>query len=221
MVQAQSLSSRLMSISGKYLGRPYICNPLIGSPEIPEVFVVNENGFDCVTYIETVIARAESRESAKFPEQLRRIRYRDGKLAWNQRNHYMTGWIRNNVRKGLVRRVNFNVQESSKMRTLNVVPGLLPVRQKFSCIPKRSISRIACEIESGDLIFFASTRPHLDIFHCGILIRDGERLLLRHASRSQGRVVEQDLASFLNANRMAGVIVVRPVDPAAPSARIH
>jgi len=33
---------------------------------------------------------------------------------------------------------------------------------------------------------------------------------MRHASRSQGMVVEQELSEFLKANRMAGVIVVRP-----------
>ena len=36
------------------------------------------------------------------------------------------------------------------------------------------------------------------------------KVLMRHASRSQGGVVEQELTEFLKANRMAGVIVVRP-----------
>jgi cell wall-associated NlpC family hydrolase len=64
-------------------------------------------------------------------------------------------------------------------------------------------------MQSGDLIFFASTRKHLDVFHAGIIVRDGERLMMRHASRSRGEVVEQELAEFLGANRMTGVIVVR------------
>ncbi len=221
MVHAQPLTSRLKSISGKFLGRPYISDPLIGSRETPEVFVTNEKGFDCVTYIETVMARADSRKSREFPDCLRRIRYRGGQVGWKQRNHYMTQWIQNNMREGLIQRVNCDVRQTSKARTLNMVPGLSPVRQKFSCIPKRLISRVAGEIQSGDLIFFASTRRHLDVFHCGILIRDGGRLLLRHASRSQGGVVEQELESFLKSNRMSGVILVRPVDPASPSSRIH
>jgi hypothetical protein len=65
-------------------------------------------------------------------------------------------------------------------------------------------------LRSGDLIFFASTRKNLDMFHAGIIVRDGEKILMRHASRSQGGVVEQELSEFLKANRMAGVIVVRP-----------
>jgi hypothetical protein len=33
---------------------------------------------------------------------------------------------------------------------------------------------------------------------------------MRHASQSQRSVVEQELSDFLKANRMSGVIVVRP-----------
>jgi cell wall-associated NlpC family hydrolase len=95
-----------------------------------------------------------------------------------------------------------------------MVPGLPPRKQRFSCVPKRRLGKIAGNIQSGDLIFFASTRPHLDVYHCGIVIRDGERLLMRHAARSQGGVVEQDLSTFLKANRMAGVILARPVEQA-------
>jgi hypothetical protein len=48
------------------------------------------------------------------------------------------------------------------------------------------------------------------MFHAGIIVRDGKRVLMRHASRNQGFVVEQKLSEFLEDNRMAGVIVVRP-----------
>jgi cell wall-associated NlpC family hydrolase len=78
------------------------------------------------------------------------------------------------------------------------------------CVPKRAMPRLAAYLQSGDLIFFASTRRYLDVFHAGIIVRDGQSVLMRHASRSQGFVVEQQLSEFLKANRMAGVIVVRP-----------
>ena len=69
---------------------------------------------------------------------------------------------------------------------------------------------MAVHLKTSDLIFFASTKRRLDIFHCGIVVRDGERLRMRHAARSRNGVVEQDLDDFLKDNRMAGVIVVRP-----------
>jgi len=84
----------------------------------------------------------------------------------------------------------------------------------FSCVPKRSLSRIDSRIQTGDLIFFASTRSQLDVFHCGIVVRSGNSLLLRHASRSQSGVVEQQLSQFLKANRTAGIMLARPVERA-------
>jgi cell wall-associated NlpC family hydrolase len=72
------------------------------------------------------------------------------------------------------------------------------------------VPRLEPHLQSGDLIFFVSTRQYLDVFHAGIIVRDGKRVFMRHASRSQGFVVEQALSEFLKANRMTGVIVVRP-----------
>jgi cell wall-associated NlpC family hydrolase len=200
------------SISRQFLGRPYITNPLIGSAETPEIFTSSTHGFDCVTYMETVLARARTSNGKDFAENLRRIRYDNGRVEWKQRNHYMTNWIRNNARTGLVQRVNFGAASTVRKRQLKMVPGMPAQSQTFSCVPKRLLPKVDAQIHSGDLIFFASTRPHLDVFHCGIVIRDGKRLLLRHASRSQGGVVEQDLSTFLKANRMAGVILARPVE---------
>jgi cell wall-associated NlpC family hydrolase len=218
MKRAQPVAVRVDSISRQFLGRPYVTNPLIGSANTPEAFISGidgiRGGFDCVTYVETVIARSYARNTKDYALFLRRIRYESGRVDWNRRNHYMTNWIRNNARAGLVQPLNFGAASIAKQRQLDMVPGRPPQKQRFSCVPKRRLGKIAGKIQSGDLIFFASTRPHLDVYHCGIVIRDGERFLMRHASRSQGGVVEQDLSSFLKANRMAGVILARPVEQA-------
>src|SRR5262245_40920514 len=203
-------AGRLQWISGQFLGLPYVTDPLVGSADTPELFTDTLDGFDCVTYMETVLALAGARSVADFATRLKRIRYKDGEVHWRLRNHYMTSWIRNNTRGGFVRSLDFHAPYRSKRRVLNVVSGLSALNQRFTCIPKQSLSKISDQIQSGDLIFFASTRPHLDVFHCGVVVRAGERLFLRHASRSQGKVVEQELSSFLAKNRMAGVILVRP-----------
>jgi hypothetical protein len=205
-----SAGSRIEAISSAFLGVPY-SSTLIGNAETPEVFVVSFDAFDCVTYMETVLALALASDPAQFEDLLRKIRYDKGRIEWRRRNHYMTHWIRNNMRDGIVRRIAARIPRTGKVRTLDILPGLPPVKTRFECVPKRAISLLAPYLRTGDLIFFASTRRHLDIFHCGLLIRNGERLLLRHASRSRKGVVEQELGEFLKDNRMAGVIVVRPV----------
>ncbi len=202
---------RVEIISREFLGKPYKSNPLIGSADTPEVFTASLDGLDCVTYIETVLALARASSVDRFVEWLRKIRYQRGRVEWARRNHYMTSWIRDNAREKIIRLVSTRaVPAVSKERVLNVVPGVAPRRVRLRCVPKREFTRLAPCLRSGDLIFFVSTRRNLDVFHAGIISRDGERILMRHASRSRGGVVEQELSEFLKANRMAGVIVARP-----------
>jgi hypothetical protein len=206
-----SAASRIELLSRRFLGQPYQPNPLIGSAEESEVFTASLDGFDCVTYIETVLALARSKTVDDFDRWLRQIRYEHGRIRWEKRNHYMTQWIHNNVREGIISPVSMPaVPILSRERVLNVVPGLPSRRTQVKCAPKPAVLRRAESLQSGDLMFFVSTRKNLDVFHTGIIIREGKSLLMRHASRSQGAVVEQNLCEFLKANRMAGVIVVRP-----------
>ena len=156
------------------------------------------------------MALAQASNVNEFTEGLRKVRYAQGRIEWKKRNHYMTQWIRNNTLIGAVRPISGKVPSITKSRTLDLVPGLPPVSARFRCVPKQAIRLLMPRIKTGDLIFFASTRKHLDVFHCGVLVRDGDRLRMRHASRSRKGVVEQDLDEFLKNNRMSGVIAVRP-----------
>jgi cell wall-associated NlpC family hydrolase len=207
---AQGSADRIDILSASFLGYPYKVNALTGSAETPEMFTAALDGFDCVTYIETVLALARSGNVDEFVDWLRRVRYEDGEIDWRRRNHYMTSWIRNNVRAGVLRRLAGKLPVVRKNRILNVVPGLPSRKEQFQCIPKRFVPQLAEKLRTGDLIFFGSTRSHHDIFHCGIIVRSRDRLLLRHASRSRGHVFDQELAEFLKKNRMSGLIVVRP-----------
>src|SRR5262245_21543312 len=79
---ATRAGSRVDIISAKLLGKPYQSNPLIGSADTPEVFTVSTDGFDCVTYVETVFALARSGDAGQFVDVLRQIRYADGEVKW-------------------------------------------------------------------------------------------------------------------------------------------
>lgn len=209
-----SAGSRIDVLSRRLLGHPYQPNPLIGSAAEAEVFVASLDGFDCVTFIETVLALALSSNAGDFIQWLRKIRYEEGRIEWERRNHYMTGWIRNNAREGIVRPLTTPaVPIVSRERVLDVLPGLPARRTRVKSVPKKAAPRLVQHLQSGDLIFFASTRKHLDVFHVGIIVRGHKDLLMRHASRSRGEVVEQELNDFLRTNRMSGVIVVRPREP--------
>lgn len=207
----KSLPRRMKRISGLLLGRPYVANPLIGGADVPEVFTVSMDGFDCVTFVETVLALALSRETTDFPDFMQRIRYERAIVDWKHRNHYMTGWIQSNVRSGLLENLTDHMVPVHRHRLLSVLNGLPAKAIDMRCIPKARFQRHLRDIRDGDLVFFASTRRNLDVYHCGLLVLDDDTVMLRHASRKGGAVVEEPIEAFLRKNRMAGCILVRPL----------
>jgi cell wall-associated NlpC family hydrolase len=205
-----SLAERMDRISAALVGRPYRSQPLDGGPGQREVFTAALDGFDCVTFVETVLALGRARDVAEFERTLRRLRYRSARPSWPSRNHYMTGWARANAAHGLLRDLTRGPDTVVKERHLTVVPGIAAERGRFRCFPKRALPRLASRLQTGDILLFASTRSDLDVFHVGVLVRQGGELRLRHAARSRGRVVDEPLRHFVAEHRMAGLLVLRP-----------
>jgi len=206
---ATRVDSRMDLISARLLDYPYRIK-LIGSKDSPEVFTAAMDGFDCVTFMETVLALALTHNTNDFSNVLQRLRYARGQVRWNSRNHYMVLWIRENTRSGWIQHRPSLHGAVRRKRLLNVVHGFASHHATVACIPKGLLLRQTERIRTGDLVFFVSIRKNLDVFHCGILINNGNGLRLRHASLSRGHVLEESLADFLKAHRMAGVIVKRP-----------
>lgn len=209
--QEKGFEARVVRISGLFRDRRYAENPLGGGPESPEVFRVSFDEFDCVTYVETVLALSCSKTPARFFRELTHLRYKGGKVDWFRRNHFMTSWLRRNVARGAVADLTRGRHSILKTRALSGVAGLLPEPVTFRLFPKRRYAKVRSLIRTGDIMMFVSTKKHLDVFHMGMLIRDGDQVLLRHATRSAGKVVEQDLIHFMGSNRMSGFILARPL----------
>ena len=57
------------------------------------MFKVSLEGFDCVTYMETVLALAQSRSTDEFIVEMREMRYANARIVFRpDRNHYMIDW---------------------------------------------------------------------------------------------------------------------------------
>lgn len=210
VAREKDLATRIEILSGQLLGRPYIANSLIGSSKDPEQLVTRLDGFDCVTYIEAVLALAHSTTVEAFQKNLIRIRYKNGEVNWPKRNHYMTDWWRLNERQGLVKNLTAGKQTVTRARDLNVIEGLPARRVSFSVFPKRRLAQVKPLIKSGDVIVFGSAKKNLDVFHTGILIKQDGKIFLRHASRTGKKVIDQELTEFLKQNRMSGLVLLRP-----------
>jgi hypothetical protein len=205
-----AVAERALSVSGYLLGRPYVAHPLVGSPAHPEQLVLRLDGFDCVTFVETVLALARSRKPEDVLRQLVALRYEAGEVGWSTRNHYMSDWVARNVAAGLVEPVlaEHAVEVKRRLSTLSGYPART---RQFRYVPLECCGALKTRGRPGDLVGFVSTRAELDTFHVGLLAA-GESTMLRHASRSAGEVVEEPLASFLDRNETPGLLLARPTE---------
>lgn len=205
------LGRRIDRISERLLGRPYVEGSLGGGPASPEEFRVYLNAFDCVTFIETVLALALASTIDEFIDTSRRIRYEAGEIDWFRRNHYMVDWVRNNEECGFVKNLTSGSYTLGETCTLGLIAGLPSKTATFRYFPTENCAEVAELFETGDLILFVSTRETLDVFHTGLLVDREGRWLLRHATRAAGAVIEQELGDFMRQNEMAGFVLLRPL----------
>ncbi len=159
--------------------------------------MVRDDGFDCVTYCETVLAAAIARSPAAFAPALRAIRYHNGVVEWRERNHYFFDWSAHNVANGTCRVIAMKGEvELDKTVTWHKALG----RRHFAMhvIPRASFLANRAKLATGDIVGFVTRRPNLDYFHVGFVAfgTKGE-FLLRHASRMHGRVLDERMARFV------------------------
>lgn len=237
-VDSLPIGERIVAIGRWFVGADYIP----GTLEIaPEQLVVNLDQFDCVTYVETMLAIARVLEEPtpafeRFLDELRTIRYRQGELdGYSSRLHYFTEWIADNERLGIVRdvtrelggielneRIDFmsvNRERYPALRSddeLGLVRGIEESVTSLDSyyIPKNRIAEVAPQIRNGDIIAATSAIDGLDVAHTGFAIWIDDALHFMNAPLV-GRSVE--ISELPLAQRMQriseqdGIMVARPL----------
>jgi hypothetical protein len=210
-----TISQRIDFISGALRGTPYLGYTLIGGPTRPEKFVVRDDAFDCVTFCETVLAAAIASNRSQFDSVLRNVRYHNGAVAWRERNHYFFEWCQHNVENNMCRWVRLEGAVDIN-KTVDSEPGLGRRQFTMTVVPSASFLANGGKLERGDIVGFVSRRPNLDYFHTGFIAFDKAGvLLLRHASQSRRRVLDERMDAFVLANNVRYVTLVRPQEPRA------
>lgn len=108
----QSKVERIESLSSFLLNRSYAGGPLGEGKEgkVDSGMLYRMDQFDCTTYVETVIALAESRNLSQFQQTMNRIRYEDAEVSFFKRNHFTSAdWIPNNVKAGFFSDITFSI----------------------------------------------------------------------------------------------------------------
>jgi hypothetical protein len=206
------VSARIAFVSRGLLGTRYRANTLIGGPNRPEQFVVRDDAFDCVTYCEAVLAAALAKDYDGFERTLRTIRYANGVVRWDERNHYFADWCRRAIEKDICQAVELPnaITIDKTVNWDNFGRRQVSVR----ATPIESLLARPTQVASGDIIGFASRRANLDYFHTGFVILGSKgELVLRHASQSRGRVLDEPMARFIAANNVQHVTLLRAREP--------
>ena len=94
--QGQHVAVRLESVSRLFLGAPYLGDPLGEGREgkYDQDPLARFDGFDCTTFVETMMALAGAKDSAHFEHRQNAIRYQNGVVDFTARNHFPSlDWI--------------------------------------------------------------------------------------------------------------------------------
>ena len=218
------VGERIGFISAEFLGTPYVADTLTGSASTPEVFTIDLEGMDCFTYVDYVEALSLSDSFPDFEENLKKIRYKDGVVAFQNRNHFFSDWPVNN--SGNVKDVTRAVgggktQSASKSLNLKkdgtVYLRGIPVKNRtVDYIPSSEIDgEVISNLRTGDYVGIFTEIDGLDVSHTGIIVKKGNTAYLRHASsrKSNMKVVDENLTEYMQ--NKPGLVVYRPVGKGA------
>jgi len=215
---------------------PYQAAPLDSLDS--EMIHINPEGFDCVTFVEHVLALSlaeMSNKSDKLDSFVKVLRYRDGNMgSYLSRMHYFTEWIIQAEKNEIGRNISFSlggrllkkeinymtshlsqypkVKNDSDIGILKNIESKLS-EQEIGYIPKDQVSSIESFLQSGDILAFTTRIEGLDVIHTGFAFLENGKTKFIHASSASKKVVisHQTVHKWMQEqNTCNGLIVFRP-----------
>lgn len=231
----------------KFIGVPYVGGTLDRAEE--EKLVINTSELDCTTFVEIVTALTRcmsgngKKDFSDFCRQLQHVRYINGEIAYEKRQHYFTVWISDNAEEGIVTDIQNNPpftkvqhvsvnwmtthQQSYKMLKNNTkrLKGIKVLEEQISgksyrYIPKEQIvdSRLFRNtIHNGDILVMITNKKGLDTTHIGIASWHQDGLHMLNASSIHKKVIDEPMllrTYMMKHPSQIGIRVCRVVDGA-------
>ena len=237
-LRTSSLSERIEYISALWLGRPYTDGPLGEAGGHDPEPVLRYDTFDCLTYIEEVLATALAPDPLSVHTVRMGLRYRNGgPYTYENRRHFMLAeWIPGVVEDGWMVNITasfFGIEETVRELTLAHwnywhARGNFPLDDErfptgplgYTYLPAEQALLQASSIPSGSVIFFL--RETVDwspiiVTHVGLVV-SGDTPTLRHASKRRGGVYDESLETYIQSQidwegwPLEGLIILAPMD---------
>lgn len=231
----------LQAIADNFLGKPYAEGLLDKSGE--EKLIVTLNKFDCVLFVETVLAisrgvAVKDYDYQNFVNRIEEQRYLNGKMnGYCSRLHYFSEWINDNQKRQTVENITAQLGGVPMKKTLNFMsqhrssyPQMVKDEATYQCIvnqeaelakttvnyiPTNRIKSVYSQLKPGDIVAVATDVKGLDVTHTGFVYRNADgNLGLIHASPAGAVTVAYDLQRYISRVESAiGIVVARAIDP--------
>ena len=235
-----SMGNIIQTVAHQFLGAEYKAGLLDKSPQ--ETLVISLRQFDCLLFIETVLAIANNISRAEFSYQafsneIENKRYWNGKMnGYCTRLHYFSDWIEDNQRRGNVqnitrqlggidtaKKLNFMTTHRNSYTNLDksdanfkCIAGVeASLSETFNYIPTKNIEKIYSQLQPGDIIGVATKIEGLDFTHTGFVYRQPNgQIGLIHASPAGEVAIAKDLQNYIaKVDNAIGIVVTRANKP--------
>ena len=231
-----SMGEIIQQVARQFLGSEYKAGLLDKSDY--ETLIISLKQFDCLLFIETVLAIADNINQQKYgyqaySEGVENRRYWNGKMnGYCSRLHYFSDWIEDNQRRGNIQNITRQLGGVDTIKKLNFMtshrhsyPNLVKSDANFKCItsveaslsdrfsyiPTKNIKQTYAKLQPGDIVGVATNIAGLDFTHTGFVYRQlNGKIGLIHASPAGKVVIAPDLQTYVSkVNNAIGIVVSR------------
>ena len=230
----------IQKVAENFLGAQYQSGLLDRSQQ--ETLVITFDRFDCLIFVETVLAIArnialQDNSYQSFTNNIINHRYKNANMnGYCSRLHYFSDWIESNQTLENIKNITRDLGGLSLEKKLNFMSShrdsyaqIMNNDANYQCIikmeadlerltiyyiPTKDIQNIYSKLRSGDIIGVATNIPGLDVTHTGLVYRYvGGKIGLIHASPRGKVTISPDLSQYISGvPNSIGILVARPLD---------
>jgi len=215
------LQQRVLEISAGFLGTPYAFSPLGEGEGVDADPLFRWDAVDCLTFVEETLALSLADTWEEMLPLLNDIRYEKGKPSYEARNHVMEAqWLPLNLKKGYIKSLAPSLpsrhikqvqtqltQETWKHaegQSLKLPVGARPLgRFTMEMIPVAQAMPLFSKLPEGSVVVFIradSSKRITRVRHVGFLVHGPKAPMLRHASRTFKKVVDEPIERYIRRN---------------------
>ncbi|MBI5756275.1 MAG: DUF1460 domain-containing protein [Nitrospirae bacterium] len=155
----KDIGKQIDFLSKQFLDTEYRESTLIGDINTPEIFIINLEWMDCLTFIEYIEAMRLSGSYSNFIENLKMVRYCQGKVSFENRRHFFTDWAAFTPKTvddvtaiiGGPKTVKVRKKLNLKSNGTYIIPGIGYKEREISYIPVSEVDELVLQrLKTGD-----------------------------------------------------------------------